>query len=131
MTTERKIEKLRIKNLEFRIASYLCDPPEHRAWQIIKWEPNHYYKKEADYIKVDDHFYCYPDYRNWKVHKDLFKHPETCFSIADFEYDEYEKYYNLEFVGERPLNLNEEEKKIFWELIEYGYKVLNYENEQS
>lgn len=67
-----------------------------------------------------------------KVHKDCFKHPQSSMAIASFNYDSHERYYELEFVGDRPLSLSKEEREIFWELLEYGFKQLNgNENEDN
>lgn len=115
----------RIKNLSFQKATYLCDPPEHIGYQICKWEKNPKYNKESEYIKVDSEFYCYPDDHHFKIHKECFKHPETNYAIASFTYNKYEGCYELEFVGGRPMDLNEDERKIFWELLEYGFNKLN------
>lgn len=120
--------KKRIKNLEFREASYLCKPPDHIGYHIDKWEPNGYYQRESKFTKVDSDFYCYPDHPNCKVHKNCFKYPETSYAIASFRYNEHEGCYELEFVGDRPMNLNEEERKIFWKLLEYGFNYLGYGN---
>lgn len=117
----------RIENLSFQKATYLGEPPKHIGYQICKWEKNPDYNKESEYIKVDSEFYCYPDQPHFKKHKSCFKHPEYSYAIASFEYNK-EGYYELEFVGERPMNLNEKERKIFWELLEYGFKTLNKPN---
>jgi hypothetical protein len=120
----------RINNLEFREATYLGSPPEHIGYHIDKWEPNGYYKRESEFIKVDSEFYCYPDNPYCKVHRNCFKHPETSYAIAAFHYNDHEECYELEFVGNRPINLNEEERKIFWGLLEFGFKYLGYENQE-
>ncbi len=116
---------MRIKNLSFQKASYLCKPPEHIGYQICKWEPNGYYQRESEFTKVDSDFYCYPNNPYCKVHKNCFKHPETNYAIACFKYNEHEECYELEFVGDRPMNLTKEEREIFWKLLEHGFKTLN------
>lgn len=45
--------------------------------------------------------------------------------LAVFLFDEFKNNYVLEFIRDEPLKLNEEERKIFWQLLEYGFKELN------
>ena len=59
-----------------------------------------------------------------RYHKNCFKHKESCYIIASFTRDK-KGYYELSFIGDRPLNLNEEEVKTFWKLVKYGYRELN------
>lgn len=116
---------MRINNLSFNKATYLCEPPEHIGYHIDKWEPNGYYQKESEFTKIDSDFYCYPDYPCFKVHKSCFKYPETSYTIASFSYNNHEGCYELKFIDDRPMNLNEDERKIFWELLDFGFKFLN------
>lgn len=126
------IESKRINNLEFKVASYLLkNPPEPIAYHINKWEPNCYYKHESDFIKVDDNWYQDPNFFWHKIHKSCFKNPEICYAIAAFEYNDHEGDYEFMWVGERPLDLNEEEEKDFKELIKYGFKNLNHAEEEG
>lgn len=125
--------KKRINNLEFKHASYLLPKdkwPDHPAWAIVKWHPNEYYNKQDEFIPIkgDPKFYQHPEFTFCKVHKDCFKYPETCYSIATFEYDKHENFYELHFVCDRPLDLNEDEIKTFWELIKFGNTYLNDTN---
>ena len=122
------MESKRIGNLEIRKAVYICrdeDLPKHISYHIDKWEPNGYYGREADFVK-DGEYYRPNDkhYSYCRIHKDCFKNRETCYSIASFDWDR--DSYEFRFIGDRPLNLTEEEKKIFWELIDYGFKNLNH-----
>lgn len=122
-------KSLRIKNLQFRKATYLGEEPKHPSYHIDKWVPNRYYKKEDEYIKEGNYYtYADPLYRNCRIHKDCFKNPEVCYGIAAFVYDDHEGFYELQFIGDRPLELDESERNTFWSLIEYGYKQLNCED---
>lgn len=125
---EEKINK-RIGNLQLRKATYLGKEPEHVSYHIEKWEPNGYYGNEDKFIDEGD-YYRYPDddYRFVRIHKSCFKHPETCYSVATFEWDDHEEIYELHFVVDRPLHLSKEEREIFWQLIELGEEVLNKSN---
>ena len=50
-----------------------------------------------------------------------------------FEYDEHEDFYELQFCEDRPIEyLNTPEKReIFWKLLEYGNKQLNYKKDEE
>jgi hypothetical protein len=39
-----------------------------------------------------------------------------------------EGFYELHFIGDRPLNITKEEKEIFWKLISIGDDILNKMN---
>lgn len=125
------IKSKRIGNLMFRKATYLGEEPEFPSWHIDLFYPNPQYNKEKEYIKEGDYYIekketFYPI----RYHKSCFKHKESCYSIASFKRDK-EGYYELEFIEDRPLNLNEEEIKVFWELVKYGYQELNKLNENE
>lgn len=115
--------KLRINNLELRKATYLGDGPVIPNYEIVKWEPNTRYKQQRKYIKDGD-YYRPKNSNNCRIHKSCFKHPEYCYSIALFVRDK-EGYYELSFVGDRPINLEEEDVTIFWKIISMGYNILN------
>ena len=128
---DEKVNK-RIGNLQIRRATYLCKAPEHPSYHIEKWEPNGYYGNEEKFIDEGD-YYRYPDdaYMCIRINKSCFKHPEICYSIASFEWDDHEGIYELRFVGDRPLHLSKEEREIFWQLIELGEEVLNKHNDED
>ena len=119
--------KIRLGNLELRKAVYISDKvPEHPSYHIDKWEPNPRYKQERKYIKEGD-YYKPKDTHHYRIHKSCFKNPETCYSIASFDWDK-EEFYELHFVGDRPFNLNKEEKEVFWKLMSIGNDILNNMN---
>ena len=115
---------MRIKNLEFRKATYIGEEPEHPSYHINKWEPNMYYGNEDKYIK-DGEYYKNPEIPHFRIHKGCFKNTETCYAIACFYWDNKEECYNFEFIGDRPLFITDEERIIFWRLIEHGFNTLN------
>ena len=123
------MESKRINNLSINKASYLCreeDLPEHISYNINKYEPNPYYGRESDFIR-DGEFYR-PNNSNYdfcKIHKSCFNFPESGYAVASFDWDKYEECYELRFIGDRPMKLDKEERKAFWELIDYGFKQLN------
>lgn len=130
----------RIGNLEIRPATYLLPKekwPENSSWHIDYWYPNGYYGRESEYIHPviagieQTDWYVNPLYPNGRIHKDCFKHPQSCMAIASFNYNEHEGCYELEFVGDRPIQLTREERDIFWELLEYGFNQLNNQEENE
>lgn len=102
------IKSKRIGNLMFRKATYLGEEPEFPSWHI-------------------DFFYPNPCYG---YNKNTFVHKESCYAIAHFTRDN-EGYYELGFIGDRPLSLNEQDIKDFWELVRYGNEELNKLNEDA
>lgn len=133
------IENKRIEDLEFSPASYLLPKekwPKNPAWQIILWYPNSYYGRDNEYPEDsnDNSYRIHPEYPSHRIHKSCFKNPECCFTIASFEYNKHEEFYELQFCGDRPIEyLNTPEKReIFWELLKYGNNQLNHtENEKE
>ena len=126
------IENKRIKDLEFRPASYLLPKdklPKNSSYDIILWYPNNYYGRDDEFPEdpLDSSYRLNPKYQNHRIHKSCFKHPESCFTIASFDYDEHENFYELHFCLDRPIEyLNTIEKReIFWELLQYGNEQLN------
>lgn len=128
----------RICELEFRPASYLLPKekwPENPSWSIVLWYPNPYYEREEEFPEspLDNSYRTDPKYFNHRIHKSCFKDPETCFTIASFNYDSHEDFYELHFCLDRPIEyLNTPEKReIFWELIQYGNEQLNKSKENE
>lgn len=118
---------IRINNLEFKKCDYLVFEPEHVSYEIVKWEPNTYYNKES-LFKKDGNYYI-SNIGNFRIHQSCFKNKETCYTIAIYKYDDHENTYNLEFIGNRPLDLDDDEWMIFKKLLEKGTEFL--ENELS
>lgn len=126
------IKNRRIKDLEFRPASYLLPKdkcPENPSYDIILWYPNNYYGRDNEFPEdpLDNSFRTDPKYFNFKIHKSRFKNPESCFTIASFDYDKHERFYELHFCLDRPIEyLNTVEKReTFWKLLNYGNEQLN------
>ena len=98
-----------------------------RFFNVYMYHPNPYYGRESEFIKEGDYYRPNDSetYRFVSIHKDCFKHKESCYTIAIFKYDDHEDFWELNFVGDRPLDLNDQEKQDFWKVIEIGYKYLN------
>lgn len=126
------VKSKRIGNLIFRKTTYFGIEPEFPSWQIDFFYPNPYYGKENEYIKEGD-FYIKDIYDPFSVryHKDRFKHKENCYSIASFIRNNKSDFYELKFILDRPLDLNEEELKNFWEIVKYGSTELNKSNKDA
>lgn len=125
----KKIKNKRINNLEFGTATYIMETPKDPDYEICRWVPNQYYGREKNFIKDGD-YYIYPKFPNCRVHKDCFKYPETRYTIAFFRKREDEDY-EFEFLGDRPLDMTTEELPDFWELIKYGFEVLNNSEDEK
>ncbi len=121
------MESKRIGNLEIREAVYICrNLPEHISYYIDYWELNPYYGKESDFIKDGEWYRPNSEHYSYhRIHRNCFKNPESCYAIGSFDWDYHESCYEFRFIGDRPMNITEEERKIFWELIDYGFKQLN------
>jgi hypothetical protein len=120
--------KVRLGNLELRKAVCIGNKePEYPSYHIDKWGPNPHYKQERKYIKDGD-YYRPKDSHNCRIHKNCFKNPETCYSIASFDRDK-EGFYEINFIGARPFDLNKEEREIFWKLMSIGNIILNNIND--
>lgn len=125
--------KKRINNLQFSICSYLGNMPENPSWEVRLYYPNSYYGRESDFIKDGDYYRPNDSdtYRFVRIHKDCFKKEESCYTLAIFNYDSHEDFWELHFVGDRPLDLNEQERQDFWKVVEIGYKYLNEFKEEN
>lgn len=118
-----KIESLRINNLQFRPATYLGNTPPFPSWRIDYFYPNALYGKENEFEKDGD-FYVKRTPYSIRYHKSCFTSKESCFSVAAFNRDN-KGYYELSFIGDRPLNLNKADFNDFMKLVKYGYRELN------
>lgn len=117
--------------LSLDLASYLGDPPKHRAWHINRWTKNNYYNREKDFIKIDENFYSSSQNSIFHIHKDCFKHPLTSYAIATFEWDDHDESYEFKYIGDRPLDLEDNEQELFRKLIEEGFSKLYYGEKES
>ena len=117
---------MRIDNLEFRKSSCLGEPPEHIGWEICQYQPNGYYGRESEFIKDGEFYHPNDEHYNYiSIHKSCFQSPETCFTIASWQWDDHEGCYDLRFIGNRPLNLTSSEWITFRKLLEHGFHELN------
>jgi len=123
--------KVRINNIEFRIN---CNTnPSIDKGEFLVWEPCSYYGKYDEYIKdgfVDKDGFLRKDKSNISVK--FFVMKETCYVIAWLKYDKKEGCCDLESVGPRLLELNDEDRKDFFEVYKIAdlkMNIVNYPKE--
>lgn len=115
----------RMGNLAMSKCSYLGNEPEIPSYEIVKYYPNHYYGRKDDFEPVGGGMYKEKGSDGgWRVHEACFKYPESCFSVAIWRWDKHEEIYQLESVGKRLNELVGEERKLFWDLYDWGEKFL-------
>ena len=91
-------------------------------FSVDKYYPNEYYGNEDKY-EFDETTNSYKNGTFSSIHASCFKYPESKFMVAmwvDINHDE--KVPDLKFVGNRPMDLNEQEFKDFWECVKIGQK---------
>lgn len=120
----------RIGNLALNHCSYLGEKPEHPSICIDLYYNNPDYNQQDKYKTKDGVWFTSNEYGiSWRKHISCFKHKESCYSLASWEYDSNEPCWELKFIGNRPLQLTKEERMIFFDLVEKGYKYLE-DNEE-
>lgn len=96
---------MRRNNIEMRLLSSSNQNNINNVirFEIVKWQPNHYYGRENEFILYDanDEFYVDPIH-NFKIHKNCFKNHETCFTLMFINNNG-----TINFICNRPLELND------------------------
>ena len=118
--------RIRIDNIECRFSQ--------ERYEIVKWYTNKYYGAEESMIEEgyeritnpDGSWYMKKDWFN--VHGSCFADPESCYTIATLEWDQDEFCNTLISVGPRLLDLNKEERDIFFEVYKYAEDRIKQEN---
>jgi hypothetical protein len=104
--------------------------PPFSFFEIVKCQPNQYYGKLDEYLKngwAEDLNGNLIRKDNIGIQKDCFLNEETNFMLARWNgIDHDELTPDLEFVGNRPFELTDEEQKHFWELAKIGQKHIEY-----
>lgn len=110
---------IRIGNFEIKKTVYLFNNTEdiYPSFDIVIWKPNNHYGKESEYIKDGD-YYTKKDF-GIRIHKSCFENSEYCYSLARFVWEDHE--YVFQYIGSRPLELTDSERKIFDQLIKFGF----------
>ena len=114
--------RIRINNIEFK--EYVSTKKDKPLYEIIKWYPNTYYNKEQEYRDngyVDNGNFLKNDFHS--IQKSLFNNRESCYVIAFIE--KGSESWDLRSVGERLVELNQEEQNDFFDVYRMGQKKLN------
>jgi hypothetical protein len=122
--------KVRINNVEFR--NNCNTNPSIDKGEFLVWEPCSYYGKYDEYIKngwVEKGDFLSKD--SCSVSVSFFDRKETCYVIAWLNYDRKEECCDLESVGPRLLELNEENKKDFFEVYAIADKKMIEVNKEE
>lgn len=115
----------RMGNLAMGKCSYLGNEPEIPSYEIVKYYPNCYYGRKDEFEPIGGGMYKEKGTSgDWRVHESCFVHPDSCFTVAIWRWDKHEEIYQLESVGKRLNELVGEERKIFWDLYDWGEKFL-------
>jgi hypothetical protein len=123
--------KVRINNIEARTTD--------TRYEIVKHYPNTYYGTEEEMIKegyvkttFGDGLIDFALSRNHHtVHGSCFENKEFCYVIAVLDYVEDEACCDLTTIGPRVLNLDEEERRDFFDVYALAEKMVRKENERK
>lgn len=116
--------KIRINNIGVRPPAYIGKQPENaqHTLSIVQYYTNRYYGQLNDYLAngweyVDDNARI--SKLNCTISVSAFNSEESCMVIAYVTYDTDECVTDLKSVGERILDLSEDDRKDFFE----AYKI--------
>ena len=105
--------RIRINDIECRFSQ--------GRYEIVKWQPNHYYGKKAEYLEggwISDSGFL--RLNNTSIQESIFDYPESCYTIATLHYDDDEGCCDLKTVGPRLLNLDKPDRADFFAVYEYA-----------
>jgi hypothetical protein len=125
---------IRINDFGAMMPSYIGELPEcaSRRLAIVKFQPCNYYGRLEEYLNDgwEDHNIWLAK-KNQTISKNFFNLKETTLVIADIEYDYKNGDTTLTSVGERLLNLTEEEYLNFFEVYKIASKKLTERCKQN
>jgi len=118
--------------MNIRIDNIECKPTDYkdREYQIVKWGVNPYY---GNVEKMMDEGYTKVEYDNgeWGLTKDFctihgscFKNPETCYVIAWLKPNHKEPDIDMETVGNRVLDLEQNELNTFMRVYRIAHELI-------
>lgn len=116
--------KVRINNIEARTSQ--------NRYEIVRYFPNTYYGSEEELIKEGYVKTVFGDglmdfalsRSHHTVHGSCFADKESCCVIAVLDYDEDGGCCDLTTIGPRVLNLNEEERKAFFDVYKFAEEMI-------
>lgn len=123
--------KIRINNIEARTSQ--------NRYEIVRYYPNIYYRTEEELIKEGYVKTVFGDglidfalsRTGHTVHGSCFENKEFCYVIAVLDYVEDEACCDLTTIGPRVLNLDEEERRDFFDVYALAEKMVRKENERK
>ena len=119
--------------MNIRIGNIECKPTGYkdREYQIIKWEVNSYYGSEERMINEDGYEKEYHPSGDWGLTKGMhtvnsscFKNPETCYVIAWLNPNRREPDVDMETVGSRMLDLEQDELSTFMRVYRIAHELI-------
>lgn len=124
------MESNRINNIGWRRHPY---GKSKDLYEIIKWYPNKYYGKLAEYLESGWEISFSGEFvrkGNCSIDKNFFYgNPESCYVLAWIKKDK-EGYY-LESVGSRPIELTDHELQDFITVWKQADKKLNKKQDEK
>jgi hypothetical protein len=103
--------RIRINDIECRFSQ--------GRYEIVKWQPNHYYNKREEYLadgwKSEGGFLRRD---NVSIQASIFDSAETCYTIATLKYDASEGCCDMLTVGPRLLDLNVNDRNDFFDVYQ-------------
>lgn len=116
--------KVRINNIECRFSQ--------GRYEIVKFQPNQYYQKQEEYIadgwKLEGGFFRK---NRTSISSSLFNLPETCYTIVTLKYNRGEGCCDMTTVGNRLLELDKNDRDIFFKVYELAEKMIFEEEEKE
>lgn len=113
------MENFRLGNIELRMSKSLFDK---KYWEIVCYYPNHLYKKESDFEWCErKQMYQNKETPNYYASKECFVNPESCYTLAFFNFDKEYNEPNLESCGSRPFRLNDDDYDNYHKITKYVY----------
>lgn len=118
--------KIRINDFECRKSTYRED-----EYEIVKWEVNQYYGQEKFLIEWEG--YTKQEYAggDWGlsngshiINSSCFKNPESCYVIASLKVNRREPDIDMETVGGRLIDLEQDELDMFMRVYRLAYHMI-------
>ena len=116
------IKKIRIGNIELRpikestSSKYIAE--------VVKWQPNPRYKREADYDWDEEKEWATTKDSNCRVHKNCFANPESCIVLSFI--DDFKEGDEPDIIecGSRVVTLNNEDLQDYIKVCELMFSYI-------
>ena len=119
--------RIRINNVEYRQTRKLNS--EETYDEIVLWYPNPNYGAEEK-MKSEGWMFDNDGAHKDNVHYHIgcFKNPESCYTIADVEWNSAHDEFDIRSIGLRAFELNENDYRDFKDVLKHIAKDAGYEN---